>query len=60
MQEKEVYRKTPIQKMGFNYTLQGQYLINTTEEEFLTSKMFETARSGAIHRTGTNTKHKGV
>ena len=51
-------QKTPIQKMGFNYTLQGQYLINTTEEEFLTSKMFETARSGAIHKTGTNTNIK--
>ena len=51
-------QKTPIQKMGFNYTLQGQYLINTTEEEFLTSKMFETARSGAQHKTGTNTNIK--
>ena len=51
-------QKTPIQKMGFSYTLQGQYLINTTEEEFLTSKMFETARSGAQHKTGTNTNIK--
>ncbi len=51
-------QKTPIQKMGFNYTLQGQYLINTTDDDFLKSKMFETARSGAQHRTGTNTNIK--
>lgn len=51
-------QKTPIQKMGFNYTLQGQYLINTTDDEFFTSKMFETARSGMQHKTGTNTNVK--
>ena len=51
-------QKTPIQKMGFNYTLQGQYLINTTDDEFFTNKMFETARSGAQHKTGTNTNIK--
>ena len=51
-------QKTPIQKMGFNYTLQGQYLINTTDDDFFKSKMFETARSGAQHRTGTNTNIK--
>jgi len=51
-------QKTPIQKMGFNYTMQGQYLINTTDDEFFTSKMFETARSGAQHKTGTNTNIK--
>ncbi len=51
-------QKTPIQKMGFNYTLQGQYLINTTDEEFLTSKMFETARAGMKHNTGTSTNIK--
>jgi hypothetical protein len=51
-------QKTPIQKMGFNYTMQGQYLINTTDDEFFTSKMFETARSGLQHKTGTNTNIK--
>jgi len=51
-------QKTPIQKMGFNYTMQGQYLINTTDDEFFTSKMFQTARSGAQHKTGTNTNIK--
>ncbi|WP_299064097.1 putative LPS assembly protein LptD [uncultured Polaribacter sp.] len=51
-------QKTPIQKMGFNYTMQGQYLINTTDNDFFTAKMFETARSGAQHTTGTNTNIK--
>jgi hypothetical protein len=51
-------KKNPIQKMGFNYTLDGQYLINTTDEDFFTAKMFETARSGVQHRTGTNTNFK--
>lgn len=51
-------KKNPIQKMGFNYNMQGQYLINTTEKDFFTSKMFETARSGIQHRTSTNTNLK--
>jgi hypothetical protein len=51
-------QKTPIQKMGFNYTMQGQYLINTDDDEFFTPKMFETAISGAKHQTGTSTNIK--
>ena len=51
-------QKTPIQKMGFNYTMQGQYLINTTDDDFFTSKMFQTARSGVQHKTGTSTNIK--
>ncbi|WP_438972128.1 putative LPS assembly protein LptD [Polaribacter sp.] len=51
-------KKNPIQKLGFNYNMQGQYLINTTDDEFFTSKMFETARSGMQHRTSTNTNIK--
>ncbi len=51
-------KKTPIQKMGFNYNMQGQYLINTTDDEFFTSKMFQTAKSGVQHKTSTNTNIK--
>ena len=51
-------KKTPIQKMGFNYNMQGQYLINTTDDEFLTAKMFQTAKSGVQHKTSTNTNIK--
>lgn len=55
---KDGVQKNAIQKMGFNYTLDGKYLINTTDDEFLTAKMFETARAGMQHRTGTNTNFK--
>lgn len=51
-------KKNPIQKLGLNYNMQGQYLINTTDDEFFTSKMFQTARSGVQHRTSTNTNIK--
>ena len=51
-------KKNAIQKLGFNYNMQGQYLINTTDDEFFTSKMFETARAGIQHRTSTNTNLK--
>lgn len=51
-------KKNAIQKMGFNYNMQGQYLINTTDAEFFTSKMFETARAGMNHKTSTNTNIK--
>ncbi len=51
-------KKNPIQKLGFNYNMQGRYLINTTDDEFLTSKMFKTAISGVRHKTGTNTNIK--
>jgi len=51
-------QKTPIQKMGFNYTMQGEYRINTTDDNFFTKKMFETAKSGIQHRTGTSTNIK--
>lgn len=53
-------QKTPIQKMGFNYNMQGQYLINTTDEDFFTARMFETARSGVQHTTSTSTNIKAL
>lgn len=51
-------KKNAIQKMGFNYILDGKYLINTTDDEFLTAKMFETARAGMQHKTSTSTNFK--
>ena len=51
-------KKNPLQKMGFDYAMQGEYRINTTEDEFLTSVMFRTAKSGIKHRTGTSTNLK--
>jgi len=55
---KDGVKKNPIQKLGFNYNMQGRYLINTTDDEFFTPRMFQTARSGVQHRTGTNTNIK--
>lgn len=48
-------KKNPFQNIGLTYNLQGQYQINTTEEEFFTSKMFETARSGVQQRADAST-----
>ncbi|TVZ55264.1 hypothetical protein OD91_0510 [Lutibacter sp. Hel_I_33_5] len=48
-------KKNPIQKMGFNYSMQGQYLIKTNDEDFFTAAMFKTAKAGIVHNTGTNT-----
>lgn len=51
-------KRNPIQKIGMNYTLQSRYDINTTEDNFLTAKMFENARTGAEHRVTANTNVK--
>ena len=51
-------KKNPFQKMGFDYTMQGEYRVNTTEDEFFTSAMFRSAKSGIKHRTGTSTSLK--
>ncbi|CAL2055610.1 LPS-assembly protein [Tenacibaculum sp. 190524A05c] len=51
-------KKNPIQKIGTNYNLQGRLDINTNEEDFLTSKMFEGARSGIRHEIRANTNIK--
>ncbi|MFV0247423.1 MAG: putative LPS assembly protein LptD [Tenacibaculum sp.] len=51
-------KKNPIQKMGLSYSSNAQYRINTTDEEFLTAKMFRTAKSGIQHNLSTNTNIK--
>lgn len=51
-------KKTPIQKMGFNYSMQGEYRINTTDDEFFTPKMFNEAQTGIKHSTSTSTNIK--
>ncbi|CAM1339959.1 putative LPS assembly protein LptD [Tenacibaculum aestuarii] len=51
-------KKNPIQKMGLNYSMQGKYQINTTDDEFFTSKMFETAKKGIQHNLSTSTNIK--
>ncbi|WP_246143057.1 putative LPS assembly protein LptD [Tenacibaculum adriaticum] len=51
-------KKNALQKVGLNYSMQGQYLINTTDEEFFTSKMFEEAKTGIQHNASANTNIK--
>jgi len=48
-------KKNPLQKIGLTYNVQGEYRINTTEDEFFTPKMFETARTGVQHRADAST-----
>ncbi|MDX8552761.1 LPS-assembly protein LptD [Tenacibaculum sp. 1B UA] len=55
---KDGIKKNPIQKMGLNYSMQGQYQINTTDDEFFTAKMFQTAKKGIQHNLSTNTSIK--
>ncbi|CAM1365710.1 conserved hypothetical protein [Tenacibaculum xiamenense] len=51
-------KKNPIQKMGLNYSMSGQYSINTTDEEFFTEKMFREAQAGVQHNLSTSTNIK--
>ncbi|MCL6275516.1 LPS-assembly protein LptD [Muricauda sp. 2012CJ35-5] len=51
-------KKGVIQNINFQYDVNAQNSITTTEDEFFTSEMFEDARIGARHRIpiGTNFK----
>lgn len=55
---KDGIQKTPIEKMGFNYTMQGQYLVTTNDNDFLTPAMFNDTKAGMQHTTGTSTNLK--
>ncbi|MFY0603394.1 MAG: LPS-assembly protein LptD [Flavobacteriaceae bacterium] len=51
-------KKNPIQKMGFNYNMRGEYRINTKDSLFLKPEMFESAKAGIQHTTNTSTNVK--
>jgi lipopolysaccharide assembly outer membrane protein LptD (OstA) len=51
-------KKNPIQKMGFNYNMRGEYRINTKDSLFLKAEMFESAKAGVQHTTSTSTNLK--
>nr|WP_233188594.1 putative LPS assembly protein LptD [Tenacibaculum sp. SG-28] len=51
-------QNNPIQKIGLNYNLKGEYRINTTDEEFFKPIMFQNAKSGIQHTASTNTNVK--
>lgn len=51
-------KKNPLQRLGVNYNLRGEYRINTTEDDFLTAKMFKNARAGVEHNVNISTNMK--
>ncbi len=51
-------KKGIIQNINFQYDLNAQNSITTTEEDFFTGKMFEDARIGARHRIPLSTNFK--
>lgn len=51
-------KSNAIQKIGVNYSLQGRYQIETTDDEFFTAKMFETAQKGLQHNINASTNLK--
>ena len=55
---KDGIQKTPIEKIGFNYTLQGEYSVTTNDADFFTPAMFNNTRAGMRHTTGTSTNFK--
>lgn len=53
-------KKNAFQRIGLNYNMQGQYQINTTDDEFFTSKMFKTAKKGVQHNLSSSTSLKAL
>ncbi|WP_223826535.1 putative LPS assembly protein LptD [Flagellimonas sp. S3867] len=51
-------KKGIVQNINFQYDVNAQNSITTTEEDFFTSKMFEGARVGARHRVPLSTNFK--
>ncbi len=51
-------KKNAIQRIGTNYNVKGRLDINTTEDDFLTSKMFEGSKSGIEHSISATTNMK--
>ncbi len=51
-------KKGIIQNINFQYDINAQNSITTTEEDFFTSKMFDEARVGARHRIPLSTNFK--
>ncbi|MFD0993052.1 putative LPS assembly protein LptD [Tenacibaculum geojense] len=53
-------KKNALQKIGVNYSLRGEYRVNTTDEEFFTEKMFREAKTGIQHNISANTNIKAL
>lgn len=51
-------KKNAFQKTGLTYGMQGSYVINTTDNDFFTPKMFKKAKSEVQHRVSASTNMK--
>ena len=51
-------KKNALQKIGLNYSLKGDYRINTTDSLFFKPEMFETAKAGVQHTASASTNMK--
>ncbi|MFT5761869.1 MAG: hypothetical protein ACI8WA_000992 [Polaribacter sp.] len=51
-------KKNALQKVGLNYSMKGDYRINTVDSLFFKPEMFETAKAGVQHTTSANTNMK--
>jgi lipopolysaccharide assembly outer membrane protein LptD (OstA) len=51
-------KKNALQKVGLNYSMKGDYRINTTDSLFFKPEMFKTAKAGIQHTASANTNMK--
>ena len=51
-------KKNALQKIGMNYSMKGDYRINTVDSLFFKPQMFETAKAGVQHTASANTNMK--
>ena len=51
-------KKNAVQKIGFNYSMKGDYRINTVDSLFFKPEMFKTAKAGIQHTASANTNMK--
>ena len=51
-------KKNALQKIGLNYSMKGDYRINTVDSLFFKPIMFETAKAGVQHTSSANTNMK--
>lgn len=51
-------KKNALQKIGLNYSMKGDYRINTVDSLFFKPEMFETAKAGMQHTASANTNMK--
>ena len=55
---KDGVKKNPLQKIGLNYSMKGDYRIKTVDSLFFKPEMFETAKAGIQHTASANTNMK--